>query len=338
MKILLNCHVPFLLAHGGAQIQIEQTRAALEKIGVDVDYLHWWDDSQKADIIHHFGRFPEPLIRLAQNKGIKVVMADLLTAQGSRSLSRIRTQRLVTRFLKRALPGFSARVDWDSYRLADACVALTAHEAWLMTYQFDAPPEKVHVIPNGVEEVFLQSPRVTRGQWLVCTTTVTERKRVVELAEAAVEAKTPLWIIGRAYGDSDPYAKRFLELAGRHQDLIRFDGPIADRQRLAEAYRQARGFVLLSAMESLSLSALEAAACDCPLLLSDLPWARTVFGDKVSYCPVTNATSQTAAVLRKFYDAAPNLSPPAKPLTWVDVARQLQSLYTAVLGGSKTSR
>jgi len=336
MKILLNCHVPFLLAHGGAQIQIEQTRAALEKIGVEADYLHWWDDSQKADVIHHFGRFPAPLIRLAQDKGIKVVMAELLTAQGSRSPGRLRARRWVSRLLNLALPGMAARAfDWESYRLADACVALTAHEAWLMSYQFDAPPEKVHVVPNGVEDAFLQSRPAARGPWLVCTTTVTERKRVLELAEAAVEAKTPLRVIGRAYADSDPYAKRFVQLAGRHPDLIRFDGPIRERDRLAEAYRQARGFVLLSAMESLSLSALEAAACECPLLLSDLPWARTVFCNSVSYCPVTNNRPRTAAVLRRFYDDAPKLPPPAKPLTWVDVARQLKLLYESLL---KTSR
>jgi glycosyltransferase involved in cell wall biosynthesis len=336
MKILLNCNVPFLLAHGGAQIQIEQTKAALEKIGVEVDYLHWWDDSQKADVIHHFGRFPAPLIRLARDKGIKVVMAELLTEQGSRSRARIRAQRWATRLLKLALPGMTASAfDWESYRLADACVALTAHEAWLMTYQFDAPPEKVHVVPNGVEDVFLQSKSVARGNWLVCTTTVTERKRILELAEAAVHAKTPLWVIGRAYADADPYAARFVELARSHSDFIRFDGPISDRVRLAEAYRQARGFVLLSAMESLSLSALEAAACQCPLLLSDLPWAKTVFRDSVSYCPVTSDVSRTASVLRKFYDAAPNLPPPAKPLTWIDVANQLKALYEGVL---KTSR
>jgi glycosyltransferase involved in cell wall biosynthesis len=336
MKILLNCNVPFLLAHGGAQIQIEQTRAALEKIGLDVDYLRWWDDSQKADVIHHFGRFSGPLIRLAHNKGIKVVMADLLTEQGSRSRAHLRAHRWVSRLLKLTLPGITARAfDWEAYIVADACVALTAHEAWLMNYQFDAPPEKVHVVPNGVEEVFLQSKPVARGKWLVCTTTVTERKRVLELAEAAVQAQTPLWIIGRAYADSDPYSARFLELAGCHRDVIRFDGPIRERDRLAGAYREARGFVLLSAMESLSLSALEAAACECPLLLSDLPWARSVFRDSVSYCPVTKTVSRTAAVLRRFYDDAPKLPPPPKPLTWIEVAKQLRALYESLL---KTSR
>jgi glycosyltransferase involved in cell wall biosynthesis len=336
MRVLFYCQCPFSLAHGGLQIQIEQTRIALEKIGVEVDYLRWYDGAQTGDILHFFGRLAPELAALAQGKGMKVVMAELLTEQGSRRPGTLRRQRYFFRAW-RGILGYrgTGMFKWKSYQTADAYVALTAHEAWLMTYQFDAPPEKVHVVPNGVEDVFLQSKSVARGNWLVCTATVTERKRILELAEAAVHAKTPLWVIGRAYADSDPYAARFVELARHHPDLIRFDGPIHDRVRLAEAYRQARGFVLLSAMESLSLSALEAAACQCPLLLSDLPWANTVFCNSVSYCPVTPDISRTAAVLRKFYDAAPNLPPPAKPLTWIDVARQLKLLYEGVL---KTSR
>jgi hypothetical protein len=83
-------------------------------------------------------------------------------------------------------------------------------------------------------------------------------------------------------------------------------------------------------MESLSLSALEAAACECPLLLSDLPWARTVFHENATYCPLTSP-DRTAGVLRRFYDTAPGVKPPPKPLTWIDVAQQLKSLYTSLL-------
>lgn len=335
MKVLLNCHVPFQLAHGGAQIQIEQTKAGLEKIGVEVEYLRWWDGDQKADVLHHFGRLPAPLIHLARDKGMKYVMSDLLTAQGSRSRSRLWAQRWASLTLEHTLPFLSARVfDWEPYRLADISVALTTYEAGLMTYMFGAPPEKVRVVPNGVEDVFFQSRPVARGQWLLCTTTITERKRVMELAEAAVQARTPLWLIGRAYSDSDSYAARFLEFAGRHREYIRFEGPIPDRARLAEAYRQARGFVLLSAMESLSLSALEAAACECPMLLSDLPWAKTVFRDTVSYCPVTRDCSRTASALRRFYDDAPKLTPPGKPPSWIEVAQQLKAIYDSL---AKTS-
>jgi len=36
MKVLLDSNVPFALAHGGAQIQIEQTKKGLEEVGVVV--------------------------------------------------------------------------------------------------------------------------------------------------------------------------------------------------------------------------------------------------------------------------------------------------------------
>ena len=47
MKILIHCNQPFVLAHGGLQSQIEQTKGALERIGVDVEFLRWWDEQQR---------------------------------------------------------------------------------------------------------------------------------------------------------------------------------------------------------------------------------------------------------------------------------------------------
>lgn len=99
---------------------------------------------------------------------------------------------------------------------------------------------------------------------------------------------------------------------------------------LSQIYREARGFVLLIAWESLSLSALEAAACECPLLLSNLPWARTVFQDRASYCPLVKSVARTAKELRRFYDAAPGLPLPPRPLTWLEVAQQLETLYRSL--------
>jgi glycosyltransferase involved in cell wall biosynthesis len=239
-------------------------------------------------------------------------------------------QKILTGIFKTAFPkSFTARMAWDAYRLANACIALTSWEAHLMNYLFDAQKERIHVVPNGVEEVFLNSQKLERGQWFVCTATLTERKRVLELAQAAVRAQTPLWIIGKAYSDSDSYAQQFFALAKQNPQFIRYEGAISDRAQLAKIYREARGFVLLSAMESLSLSALEAAACECPLLLSDLPWARGAFGENAAYCPIASA-ERTAQILKTFYAAAPQLPPPPKPATWEDVARQLKKIYEQI--------
>jgi glycosyltransferase involved in cell wall biosynthesis len=336
MKILVNCNLPFALAHGGQQIQIERTMSGLSANGLEVEPLRWWDDRQTGDVIHYFGRMPAGQIQLAHQKGLRVVMAELLTGPGSRSAGQLRLQKLITRGVKLLAPGsFAAAFNWDSYQLADASVALTPWEAHLMAFLFEAPTAKIHVVANGVEEVFLQSAPVPRGPWLVCTATITERKRVLELAQAAVRAQTPVWIIGRAYAETDPYAQEFFALARRHPDFVRYAGGVNERARLAEIYRQARGFVLLSTMESLSLSALEAAACECPLLLSDLPWARCTFGDTARYCPVTPASGPTAAGLRAFYDAAPQLRPPPKPATWVQIGRELKTIYETLWSTSR---
>ena len=338
VKALFNYPAAFSLAHGGAQIQIEQTAEALKKAGVEVEPLRWWDAAQRGDLIHHFARMPAEHIRLAQQKGIRIVICELLTAQGSRSPAQLLRQKIISRAVERLAPrSFIAAFNWDAYRLADACIANTPWEANLMHYLFDAPKERVHVVPNGVEEIFLNSPKAARGQWLVCTTTLTERKRVLELAQAAVAAQTPVWIIGRAYADTDPYAQQFLMLAKKHPAILRYEGAISDRARLAQIYREARGFVLLSAMETRSLSAEEAAACECPLLLSDLPWARSTFASNATYCPLTKSVETTAKALRAFYDAAPKLPPPPRPATWLDIGRQLKSIYEQVLNQSRSS-
>ena len=336
MKVLFDHPNPFLLAHGGFQIQIEQTRHALEACGADVEYLRWWDEHQEGDVIHFFGR-PSPMyIRQAQEKGKRVVMSELLGGLGARPTFQRAVQRLVIHVARRILPtDFRFRMGWDAYQAADACVALTPWEARLMAETFSAPVEKIHIVPNGVEPVFFQSAPVPRGPWLVCTATVSAQKRLLELAQAAIEAQTPVWFIGKPYSESDPYVRRFLETARSHPQIIRYEGPIQDREKLARAYRAARGFVLLSQWESLSLSALEAAASGCPLLLGDLPWARSVFADHADYGPVTTGTRRTAQCLRAFYDAAPGRPAPPRPLTWLEVGRQLLGIYEGLPSTSR---
>ena len=331
MKILFNCGLPFALTHGGQQVQIERTQTALQSIGLQVEPVRWWDDKQTGNLIHYAGRMPAVQIELAHQKGFKVVMAELLTAPGSRSRSQLWLQKIINRTLAGLAPDhFVAAFNWKSYRLADACIALTPWEAHLMNYLFGAPKERIHVVPNGVEEVFINSPPRARGNWLVCTATITERKRVLELAEAAIRAQTPVWIVGKPYAEADRYAQTFYALARRHAQIIRYEGALSDRARLAQVYREARGFVLLSAMESLSLSALEAAACECPLLLSDLPWARSTFGEHAQYCRIASP-ERTAESLRAFYDQAPSLKPPPKPLAWSAVALKLKEVYQRLL-------
>ncbi len=336
MKVLFDHSDPFFLAHGGFQIQIEQTKSALEEIGVEVEYLRWWDARQDGELIHFFGRPAIAYLRYAHERGIKLVMAELLTGLGARSRPERSIQKLLIKLARRTLPGdFVARMAWDAYRLADACVALTPWEASLMSDVFGAPSRKVFVVPNGVEPIFLQRSKVPRNEWLVCTAVIAPRKRVLELAEAAVMAATPLWIIGKPYSANNEYSRRFEQFAHSHKQIIRYEGAIDERATLAQVYREARGFVLLSDRESLSLSALEAASCGCPLLLSDLPWARTVFRENARYVSLDYPAAKMAQEVSRFYSDAPNLPVPPPAKSWRQIAEELNRLYQSILKPSE---
>jgi glycosyltransferase involved in cell wall biosynthesis len=332
MKILIDHHLPFLLAHGGLQTQIERTKAALETAGLEVEYLRWWDDSQKSNVIHFFGRPNPSHIDFAHAKGIKYVMSELLTGQGSRNRAQLKIQAGIEHILTKCIPAtFLANFRWDAYKKADAFVVLTEWEAEVTRILFKPDRSKLHVVPNGVEKEFFRqagSPQTQSGE-LICTATITERKRVLELAEAAVVAKVPVRIVGAPYGKEDPYFLRFLALVERSPEFVRYSGGINNREELARIYQSARGFVLLSTMESLSLSALEAAASGCPLLISDLPWARCTFGRSATYCPMGDTVS-TARALRSFYNVAPTLRIPKNPCTWEDVAKRLVKIYQGI--------
>jgi len=331
VKVLIDHTSPFLLAHGGFQTQIEGTRRGLEEIGLEVEWLRWWDARQTGDIIHFFGRPSSAYIDFAHRKGIRVVMAELLSGLGSRSAPARTVQKAMMTLSQLILPKtFTAKMNWDSYQMADACIAGTDWEAYLMKTMFGAPAERLFIVSNGIEEEFFTSPAVPREKWLVCTATITERKRVVEVAQAAVRAQVPISFIGNPYSEQDPYYRKFVEISKSSPDFVRYEGGVNNRAQLAAIYRKARGFVLLSTMESLSFSALEAAACELPLLLSDLPWARSAFANQAMFCPVTEALEVTANKLREFYEAAPRLSPPTKPQTWKEIGLELQGIYRQI--------
>jgi len=334
MKVLFAHADPFLLAHGGFQTQIEQTARALSGIGVNVEMLKWWDARQRGDLIHYFGRPHPDHIRMAHRAGIKYVFTELLTSQGSRADCRLAIQSMVGWIARSFAPrNLSEKIGWESYRTADAVVSLTDWEKGLMSKLYGADPEKIHIVPNGVEEVFFQSnPRTVEiPAGLICTATIAERKRVAELARAAVVSEVPLRIVGAPYSETAPYFHEFLDVVKKSGGIVRYSGPIDDRPALASAYRGALGFVLLSSMESQSLSALEAAAIGLPLLLSDLPWARETFGGAAQYCPVRADVNTIAVMLREFRDAAARLPRPSRPPSWIEVANLLKTVYSHAL-------
>ena len=124
--------------------------SALKSLGLEVEYLRWWDDKQTGGIIHFFGRPSGDYIRFAQAKEMGVVISDLLGGMGARSTMLLAFQARAVQGIRRLPKALWARMGWDAYQLADRIIALTPWEASLMERILGASPERLKVVPNGV--------------------------------------------------------------------------------------------------------------------------------------------------------------------------------------------
>ena len=332
MKVLFNFDYPFSFAHGGAQIQVTQTKAGLNAIGVDVEYLRWWDAGQKGDIIHHFGIPPVSMILLARQKKIPLISTALFTDTCNRSMPRLLAQAAVVRSIL-ALPfGNSVKnqLTWQAIVESECTIVGLNAEKRVLQVVFGVPQERIQILPIGCEDEFLEAaPSPRTGDYLISFGTITARKRPVELAQMAVRVGVPMLFLGKPYSESDPCWLEFQKIV-KENPSIQHMGHLDDRKELISLMQKARGFVLYSIYENWCIAADEASACGLPLLVPSQNWSRERFGDTVSYFPGSNFAAN-AQILRDFYDACPRLSPPQKPLSWQQVGVQLREIYLSLL-------
>ena len=331
MKILVDHSSPYLLAHGGYSVLIDQTVAALRANGEEVEFLRWWDHSQRGDVIHYFAPVHVSYLQQARLKGMPVVLTTLVDWPANQPRWQTRRRRLVYEAMSRLpLPGgIRQSMHWQSFRLCARNVVCMQCEKDFLVDAYDVDPGAVEVVSPGLGESFLQAgPGKREGDYLICTATIAPRKESVRLARAAREARVPVLFVGRPYSTDNPYWKEFEALIDGQ--YVRHEGGVEGDAALIEKLQSARGFVFMSRVESWCFAASEAVACGLPLLLPSLPWAKERFGGQASYFPEGHGGEEAA--LRAFYEGCPSLPAPAvKLLSWPDVGRNLQRVYAGCL-------
>ncbi|MFO1488363.1 MAG: glycosyltransferase [Verrucomicrobiota bacterium] len=329
MKVLIDCDSPFALAHGGMQVQIEQTLRALPGLGVEAEALRWWDERQRGDVLHQFGVLSEGTINLAHRQGMKVVMTLLLSQTCNRTPFQLATRRWMIQALRRMPKLLTAGQTsvWDSCRVADHIVVGLEAERQVVIRNYGIAPEKVSAVPLGLPEAFLKSPPARRdGDYLISVGTIAPVKRALELARLARETQVPVLFVGKPFEPGNAYWKEFSSLVDGK--CVRHQPHVSSETDLLKLYQSARGHVLMSHYENWSFVAHEAAACGLPLLVMDLPWSRERFGDQAKYFPRKWNDEANAVALKSFYEQSATAPAPKVTLhDWTDVARKLKDLY-----------
>ena len=333
MKVIFNCHVPFMLAHGGAQVQIEQTKAALEQIGVETGFLEWWNEGQRGDILHHFCAMPMPLISLAQDKGWKVVITILLTQQCNRSNRELLLRKVCIRTLMLAPQRLRARLPWTAFRMCNQVIVGLEAERQVLQTVYGTGKKSITVVPLGLSEAFLRAgPGDRREHHLICHGRIAPTKNCVELAQLALAAQVPVLFVGKPQDENSEYWEQFRRLVDNK--LVKHHAHVENEAGMINLLQRARGFVLMSRFENWSLSAHEAAACGLPLLLPDQRWAHERFGNQASYFSEQSRQAAVAA-LRRFYEQSAILPPPKVRLfSWKEAAVALRDTYAQLLSPS----
>lgn len=143
--------------------------------------------------------------------------------------------------------------------------------------------ERISVIYNAIDGNLFRpqtsdlKPQ-TSDRFVLCVSSIDPRKnfsRLIEACQGLTGAK--LYIVGK-------YNRVFsqqMDLA-TNSDNIHFIGRVSDEE-LVRLYNQAVCFVFPSLYEGFGLPPLEAMACGCPVLVSDIPVEREVCGDAARY-------------------------------------------------------
>jgi glycosyltransferase involved in cell wall biosynthesis len=138
-------------------------------------------------------------------------------------------------------------------RGADAIVAVSEFSRDETVELAGVPPERIRVIPHGVDSVFTTDGPRADGDYVLAVGTLEPRKNLARAVHAAREAGVDLRVVGaRGWGE--------VEVDG-------WVGEIPDAE-LAALYRGARCMLYPSLYEGFGLPVLEAMACGTPVVTS----------------------------------------------------------------------
>jgi glycosyltransferase involved in cell wall biosynthesis len=133
------------------------------------------------------------------------------------------------------------------------------------------PEERIHVVPNAVEDVFVPDGPKADGDYVLAVGTLEPRKNLARIARA-VDGE--LRVVGaRGWGRVEPPPN------------VTWLGDVPD-DRLAALYRGARCLVYASLYEGFGIPVAEALACGCPVVTSaGSPMAELAGADAVLVDP-----------------------------------------------------
>jgi glycosyltransferase involved in cell wall biosynthesis len=213
----------------------------------------------------------------------------------------------------------TAKAALEGARLAAGVVTVSEFTRAEVVELLGVKPERVHVVPNGVEPVFaVDGPRAD-GDYILAVGTLEPRKNLGRVVEAAKVAGVELRVVGaRGWGGVDVPG-----WIGRASD-----------DELAALYRGARSVVYASLYEGFGLPVLEAMASGVPVVTSAGGATEEVAGDAAVLVDPLDVDAIAAGIQeaeRRRSELVPRGLDRARSFTWTSAADLVEGVWRSLV-------
>lgn len=292
MKVLFIYPPVAAITRGGLWTQVEKSVEALRLLGVET-FVMSADSGRLSlayDLCHVVGANMATyhFARELHRRGVPFVVSPVFFSRHSPSFLRfaVTAQNILRRFVLGVWTDYGFIADMAQW--ARAVLPNTRAEADLLQKGLNVPLEKMHIVPNGVDERFaLAQADEFRSRYGVENFVLNvgyfgeKRKNTLRLIRALREIERPAVLIGRA---EDPaYYERCRREAASNPRIMLLNEVAGDSEILASAYAACDVFVLPSLYETPGIAALEAGLAGAKIVITKYGGTTEYFGAWADY-------------------------------------------------------
>lgn len=195
-------------------------------------------------------------------------------------------------------------------RRAKYVITPSRHSQQLLHRLYHLPAEKIRMIPNGIQEIYLHSAvsqNSRREEFILYTGRISPMKNIAGLIKAfsRINQSLPHQLV--IVGENKAEIEREIR-AGRilreevENGRVMFRGQVSDREMLC-LFQRAALLVFPSLYEGFGLPPLEAMACGCPVVASNAASLPEVCGNAAYYVNPQSVESIAAGIRKVIGDS-----------------------------------
>ncbi len=268
LRIVFNTWTGAMFQKGGGEVQLLQTKAALERMGHEVLLFDQWNPQMDVDIAHQFSteQGTEHFVFKYKQYGVPVAISTIMWTPPPKhdyQFHRIRQLLDVSDVL---FPNSEMEAkNLSAYFEVDAAKWLKSRNSISVAYS-----------SRGTADLFRSKFNI-KEPFILSVANIDRRKNTKLLSRACAELGQQLVTIGHV---KDPgYFEEFKDSYPGHVHL----GPIEDEHMLKSAYAACDVYALPSLCETPGIAALEAASQGAKIVITSEGCAEEYFGKEAIY-------------------------------------------------------